>query len=291
MAIEEQIKDILHLHDKYAAIRYDEHYVGGPVGLIDMFNDWHGKSSVLFSKHISNDDVDLLRFKNIEKGNSYVNAGIFSDIESCFQVLIDKLRASVDYQLESLIEEGEGIAQGIKYVPSSDGVIRLYDVYKVPDVAQYQTWKNCSIRLLTIYFIGDNSVESFTSASKDFDTSHYAPKYIKDMIGILKACKDIPSVNTTKAGSTERSSTSPVTINVNQSQSQHQSQVMDIFLESISDEITGKQLKELKAIAKEESKPEEAKAKILDKVKSFGTDVLSNIVANIITNPAVWGGL
>lgn len=60
MTIEEQIKAITHLHDEYAAIRYNEHSAVGPVGMIDMFNIWHSKSSVLSSKHISPDDVDFL---------------------------------------------------------------------------------------------------------------------------------------------------------------------------------------------------------------------------------------
>ena len=56
-------------------------------------------------------------------------------------------------------------------------------------------------------------------------------------------------------------------------------------------EITGKQLKELKAIAQEEKDSTKAKHKILEKIRSFSSDVLSNIVANIITNPTVWEGL
>ncbi len=48
----------------------------------------------------------------------------------------------------------------------------------------------------------------------------------------------------------------------------------------------GKQLKELKAIAQEEPNPEKAKTKVFDKIKSWGGDVLANVVANIVTNPA-----
>lgn len=31
-----------------------------------------------------------------------------------------------------------------------------------------------------------------------------------------------------------------------------------------------------------------ARERIIDKLKSFGSDVLSNIVANVITNPSIW---
>ncbi len=84
-----------------------------------------------------------------------------------------------------------------------------------------------------------------------------------------------------------------VNVSQNQTQDQHQSQkiVFDIFIESIKDEITGKQLKELKAIINEEKEPEKAKKKILDKLSSFGIGICSNILTNIISNPIVWGGI
>ena len=35
--------------------------------------------------------------------------------------------------------------------------------------------------------------------------------------------------------------------------------------------------------------PEEKKVKLIDKIKSFGSDIASNIVAGILTNPAIFG--
>ena len=34
-----------------------------------------------------------------------------------------------------------------------------------------------------------------------------------------------------------------------------------------------------------------ARPKIVDKLLSFGKDVASNIVANLLTNPSIWNGL
>ena len=73
-----------------------------------------------------------------------------------------------------------------------------------------------------------------------------------------------------------------------QTQSQEQNVVVNILLEAIKDDLTGKQRKELLAIAKEASTPEEAHKGILEKLKSFGADVSASIVANILTNPQVW---
>lgn len=71
------------------------------------------------------------------------------------------------------------------------------------------------------------------------------------------------------------------------SQSQNQQQAANIFLEAIADELTGKQMKELKAALADEKGG--GKGSLIEKVKSFGLDTLSNIVANIVTNPAIWG--
>lgn len=287
MNIEQQISGIIQLHDAYSADRYNEHR---PVELINQFNEWHSKSATLFSSYIDAEDEDLTKFKNIEKGNSYVLAGVFSDIEAYFHVLVDKLRSSVAYQLESLISEGEQIVQGIREQHIPDNVICTYTPYQLANEASYQTWKNKAYRLLTLHFNEDGMDKRFDTAIENLAKHHNNPKYVRDMIGVLQACKDIPAPPKAKIQITETPK-SPLTINVHQSQTQNQSQVINIFLESISDEITGKQLKELKAIANEEKEPEKAKSKILEKVKSFGSDVLSNIVANIITNPSVWTGL
>ena len=252
-----------------------------------MFNKWHSKAATLFSRYLSIDDEDLANFKNIEKGNSYVNADVFDNIETFFHILIDKLHYSVAYQLESLIKEGNEIVKTVSYVNAPSGVIRMYDVYKVENESQYQTWKSKSMRLLNVNFTDGMESKAFAEAAQSFDKSHYTPKYLKEMVGILVSCKEIPNhVKQQKEAKQEPSSA--VTVNVNQSQSQNQTQEINIFLESIADEITGKQYKELKSIAQEEPNPEKSKQKIVEKLKSFGGDVLSNIVANIITNPSVW---
>lgn len=287
MTIIEELNEIIQLHDAYAAVRYDDHK---PVGLIDQFHEWHGKASTLFSHYLPAIDPELQKFKNIEYGNCYVLASQFGEIETSFQILVDRLSNSVPAKLEQYIEEGEVIATTIKYVKAPSGVWRTYDVYSLGNESDYQTWKNKCLRLLELHFKKDGSSKLFKDAEEQFANHHNTPKYLQDMIGVLKACVEMPPVVEEKAAEPPLSP-SPVTINVNQTQTQSQSVAIDIFLESIKDEITGKYFKELKAIAAEENDPVKAKSKILDKVKSFGEDVLSNIVANIITNPTIWSGL
>lgn len=250
-----------------------------------MFNTWHSKAAILFSRYLSNDDENLVKLKNIEKGNSYVNADLFDDIETFFQILIDKLRYSVAYQLESLIQEGNEIINTISYVKAPSRTIRTFDVYKVEDESLYQTWKSKSIRLLNVNFKDDMESSAFVEAANSFDKSHYSPKYLKEMVGILISCKEIPN-NIKQKENVRQTPSSAVTVNINQSQTQNQE--INIFIDAISDELTGKQYKELKSIAQEESNPDTSKQKIVEKLRSFGGDVLSNIVANIITNPSIW---
>lgn len=166
----------------------------------------------------------------------------------------------------------------------------MYNVYSIGKESDYQTWKNKCLRILELHFKKDCSYKLFKDAEELFAKHHNTPKYLQDMIGVLKACVEMPNVVEEKNNETPMTQ-SPVTINVTQNQMQSQSIIVDIFLESIKDEIPGKHFKELKAIAAEEQDPAKAKSKILDKVKSFGEDVLSNIVANIITNPTIWSGL
>ena len=288
MTIDEQIKEVVDLHDRYSVVRYPDQSSCSPMELLDMFNTWHSKAAILFSRYLSNDDENLVKFKNIEKGNSYVNADLFDDIETFFQILIDKLHYSVAYQLESLIQEGNEIVKTISYVKAPSGIIRMFDVYKVEDETRYQTWKSKSIRFLNVNFKDDTESTAFVEAANSFDKSHYTPKYLKEMVGILISFKEIPN-NIKRKENVKQTPTSAVTVNINQSQTQNQE--INLFIEAISDELTGKQYKELQSIAQEESNPDTLKQKIVEKLKSFGGDVLSNIVANIITNPSVWNSM
>lgn len=291
MSIFEELNEVIRLHDEYASVRYEENM---PTVLIDMFHDWHGKAATFFSRYLADEDKDLQKFKDIKHGNCYVLASYFGSIETSFCILIDKMKNSVFAKLEQLICEGEDIDSSISYVEPEPNTWRTYDVYTIKMGNEYHIWKNKCIRLLDLNFKHDGTINLFRDAVRKFEENHYAPKYMSDMIGILKACVEIPSFSlkkeNTPIGETEEK-TLPITINVSQNQSQSQNLAVDIFLEAVKDEIPGKYFKDLKAIAKEEPDPQKAKTKIIDKVKSFGNDVLSNIVANIITNPNVWSGM
>jgi hypothetical protein len=183
--------------------------------------------------------------------------------------------------LEQLIEEGKDIRKTISYINPPSGIIRMYAAYSLADNSKYEIWKNKSIRFLSINFPGDRCINDFEESAKDFVKNHHSPYVFDNMLAILHACLEMPQiVNVAKDSKVVDKS---VNVHVNQTQSQQQSQSLDIFIDIIKDELTGKQYKEIKEIVETESNPTQVKTKLVDKIRSFGIDVVSNIISNIIT--------
>lgn len=195
----------------------------------------------------------------------------------------------VKQKVEELIKEGLSIKDGIT-LPSG-----TWAIYKLNDNLAYETWKDKTERTICKYFPNDISIENFSKSALIFEKNK-SPENFDRYLGILASLLEVSEV-ISKLNKQENKDVSNFNIHMSQmqkqeqNQDQHQKIILKIFLEAISDEITGKQKKELQAIVKEEADPEKAKSKIVEKLKSFGSDVLSNIVSNIITNPAIWSGL
>lgn len=62
-------------------------------------------------------------------------------------------------------------------------------------------------------------------------------------------------------------------INISVNQHQHQTVEIKLIRDLIEDELTGKQVKEIEEVLKEDTPPENKKSKVLQKLKSFGSDV------------------
>jgi Fe2+ transport system protein B len=80
-----------------------------------------------------------------------------------------------------------------------------------------------------------------------------------------------------------------LTIIQNQEQEQTQRIKLNIIIDAFQEELTGKQLKELQEIIDSESDNKTKKLNIIEKLKTFGSDILTNIVASILTNPNIYG--
>lgn len=195
----------------------------------------------------------------------------------------------MDITIDTLIEEAEDIKNSLYAAKGS-----AYGGYYLPNNSKYEYWKNLSIRYLSANYTGDRCIEDFEHMTNIFELDHYEKKHMEALISILRSCKTIPSLPKIEHTATQLIDKS-VHVSLSQQQTQNQTQeqktAIDIFLEAIGDELLARQYNELREIAKAEPNPEKAKTKVLGKIKSWGGDVLANVVANIVTNPNIWNGL
>ncbi|WP_376781122.1 hypothetical protein, partial [Epilithonimonas hominis] len=63
---------------------------------------------------------------------------------------------------------------------------------------------------------------------------------------------------------------------------------LNIIIEELRKELNGNQLEEIQNILDSEDSSDNKKKSIVSKLKDFGVNTLSNIVAGIITNPAIY---
>lgn len=202
-----------------------------------------------------------------------------------------------DITLESLIQEHKERVGLLKYKPSPQGCIG-FGYYYYDNSESYQRWLATTKRFIGIMYPNDKDVNEFDSISKE----KLGPEQQKRLLAILEAFAALPTIipdnRTTQI--TEKKGKGKEAINVittinnsnSQSQSQEQSLAVQLFIETIKDDLTGRQIKELKyVVAEADNDMQKARLSIIAKLKEFGADVASNIVANILTNPMIWGGL
>ena len=93
--------------------------------------------------------------------------------------------------LESLIEEGTTIREGIKYIPTAPGVTRMYKAFSLSDTKIYGIWKSKVIRYLDKNYPGDRCLDDFESTIADFEKHHFDPSLFDIVNGILVSCQEI----------------------------------------------------------------------------------------------------
>lgn len=69
-----------------------------------------------------------------------------------------------------------------------------------------------------------------------------------------------------------------------QQQSNSQNVSIEIVFQLLHDELSGKQLKEIKTILEMKATKEDKNLKLVGKFKEFGVDILSGIISGILTN-------
>mgnify|MGYP003457249709 FL=1 len=199
--------------------------------------------------------------------------------------------------LESLIQEHKERIDLLKYQPDPPGCWG-FSYYYYEDSEAYQKWLAKTKRFIAINYPSDKYVNEFEVVSN----GNKSPEQQKKLLAILEAFAVLPTVIpdnritqvAEKKGDGKDSINVVTTINNSNSQSQDQGQslAVELFIEAIKDDLTGRQIKELKAVVADVNNDlQKARPGIITKLKEFGSDVVSNIVANILTNPAIWSGL
>ena len=195
------------------------------------------------------------------------------------------MKDNIKKELEALIQEQRDRIPKLK---REVGAFAYY-VYESSVKEGYIKWRENAKRFLEINFTGDSYIDDF----KETCDKKITPNQQNKLLAILEAFEKYPQV-------IERSKMLNQSANINihsnisntNTQNQSQSQEIKILLNCLEDELSVKQLKELKQVVDEEKGDlEKAKPKVIDKKKSFGENVASNILANIITNPAIWSCL
>jgi hypothetical protein len=191
--------------------------------------------------------------------------------------------------LDSLIQEHEEL--GVLYE-----IDNYFVTYQYNNMQKYRDWLAKTERFLFTNYPNDKYCLEFQEISKEELTKTQQEK----LIAILKAFKEIPTIvsinQNTNINEVENTNNNPINVNINnnnsQTQNQEQSIAIELFLEAIKDELTGKQIKEINSIIKEsDNDVKKAHPKIIEKIKEFGIDTVSNIITNIITNPTIWNYL
>ena len=192
--------------------------------------------------------------------------------------------------LESLIKEQR------ERIPDLQNIGYMILCYEYPNMEEYYNWLATAKRYININYPNDKDVVEFERVSN----LDICPDQQRMLLAILEAFIVLPTIIPDNKTSLEKNGKKKDAINVtttinntnSQSQNQEQSLAVKLFVEAIKDDLTGRQLKELKAvIAEADNDLEKARPSIIAKLKEFGSNVVSNIVANLLTNPTIWSGL
>ena len=179
--------------------------------------------------------------------------------------------------IEDLILEGERLENTLYKENIPPGILAL-PYYKSREDKNYQNWISSVKR-----FIRNEDEKEFNEMINVFKDIH--PENHTKILATLKAIKEIP--NNSKIKIIKKEKNLPV-VNVYQNQQTNVS--VNLIIEAFKSELNDNQRKEIQTIIDDkELEPEKKKSKIVETLKKFGGDIVSNILANILTNPSFFG--
>lgn len=157
-----------------------------------------------------------------------------------------------------------------------------------------EAWKSATISILETIF-GQKSkkieevekIELKSQATLNGPKKYYVETVKERARAILNACISELEIlgNPSQIYTGEKES---LNLTVSQNQNNNQTINLNIIIEELRKELNGNQLEEIQNILDSEDSSDNKKKSIVSKLKDFGVNTLSNIVAGIITNPAIY---
>jgi hypothetical protein len=169
------------------------------------------------------------------------------------------------------------------------------DATNINDSYSLTDWKNKATNLIIRIYGKDSALENqiselryqagFSSGSE----SNVRKRRQQAAVLIESQIKEIERFGIPEIKPNQENKGLHINITQNQSQNQETKISLNLLIESIQEELKGSELKEIQTIIDdEEIEPQTKKNKIIETLKKFGGDVATNIVANILTNPALY---
>jgi hypothetical protein len=174
--------------------------------------------------------------------------------------------------------------------------VKLEKLALLNETKQFNVWqKETVLTLINIYAESDKRIKSFEEIHSyqhfGFAGIDRFPEAKLEADALLNSLiTDIIDFGIIRSDS--KSKSGGININLNQHNSQNQSTIVsvnfELIIESLKYGLSGAQIEELKEILESNQEPKEKKKTFVEKIKSFGSDVASNILANLLTNPQVY---
>lgn len=180
--------------------------------------------------------------------------------------------------IEDLILEGEKLSKSIEEIDWTEAP-PFNDRYKSNKEDEYQDW-NSSAKI----FIRNNNKEEYDEIKNVFEKIN--PENHRIILASLKAIRNFPKKHSKDTIIEKEKSLQ----NVYVYQNQQTNVSVNLIIEAFKSELNDNQRKEIQTIIDDkELEPEKKKSKIVEALKKFGGDAVSNILANILTNPSFFG--
>lgn len=183
--------------------------------------------------------------------------------------------------ISDLIKEGEGFRDSIEN--------STHGIGKIQDSNKFYLWVERVVRYLGQSVPEDISIERFMHFSNQINPIHCSISSFDGLLNILRAVEEMPDVVTADDLVHTKKNHDGISIqtNVKQEQTQNQAQTVNVLESALKDSFAPYQLEELKEILKSDQSREDKRKSMMEKLKSFGSDVASGVLANILSNPEV----